>query len=119
MGRLDRRVRILGWAHVVFGGAGLMAGTIVCAGLWRSADSDSGTALVYVAPLFLVAAIGVLIPGLVGGIALLRQRPWARLVIIVVSVLLLFEFPIGTLLGGFGLWVLLSQRWANGQQIAR
>jgi hypothetical protein len=40
-------------------------------------------------------------------------------VIIVVSVRLLFEFPIGTLLGVFGLWVLLSQRWANGLEVAK
>jgi uncharacterized membrane protein YqjE len=72
---MDWRVRILGWLHVVFVGLGLMAGTILCAGLWRSPYSDSGTALVYVALLFLVAAIGVLIPGLIGGIASLRQRP--------------------------------------------
>ena len=47
-------------------------------------------------------------PGLIGGIGLLYRQPWARVVMIVVSILHLLNFPFGTALGAYGLWVLFS-----------
>ncbi len=41
-------------------------------------------------------------PALAGGIGLLRGKSWARLVIFLLSLVLIFFFPIGTILGGFG-----------------
>jgi hypothetical protein len=40
------------------------------------------------------------------GISLLNRKPWGRTLAIVVSILALFRFPIGTALGIFTLWVL-------------
>jgi len=40
---------------------------------------------------------------------LIRMRPWARIVGIVLSVLSLMMVPIGTLVGIYGLWVLFSK----------
>jgi hypothetical protein len=59
------------------------------------------------------AALGVFLlilslPGIVAGIGLLKYRPWARIVTIVLSALNLMNFPIGTILGIYGLWVMLS-----------
>jgi len=48
------------------------------------------------------------IPSLAGGIGLLRKKRWARILIIFLSVELLVAFPIGTLLGAYGLWTLLK-----------
>jgi len=42
-------------------------------------------------------------------IGLLRLRPWARIAGIVVSILSLVAFPLGTVLGIYGLWVLFSK----------
>lgn len=43
------------------------------------------------------------------GVGLLQYRPWARALGLVVSVLALLRPPMGTLLGIYGLWVLLSR----------
>jgi hypothetical protein len=48
------------------------------------------------------------IPSVIVGIGLLRFRPWARILGIVLSILLLIHVPIGTALGVYGLWVLLQ-----------
>ena len=48
------------------------------------------------------------VPSIVAGIGLLRLSPWPRILGIVVSALHLFNIPIGTALGIYGLWVLLS-----------
>ena len=62
----------------------------------------AGTALV----VFLVA---VSLPGLIAGIGLLKRRPWARILGIIVAVLSLVNIPIGTIVGIYGLWVLFSK----------
>src|SRR5262249_58220724 len=70
--------------------------------------ADSREALLFFGPPFLIIAPVYLVPGLVGGIGLLQAKPWARMVILALSALLVLLIPAGTLLGGFGLWVLLG-----------
>ena len=49
------------------------------------------------------------LPGLAAGYGLLKFKPWARIVGIVLSALKLINVPLGTILGAYGLWVLLSK----------
>jgi hypothetical protein len=105
---MNVKIKILGWIHTALGGIGLIAGLALCAGLWFSPDDKSTEALLYVGPLFSIMAVFMLLPALIGGIGLLRLRPWARILIIIISALEVLSFPIGTVLGGFGLWVLLD-----------
>ena len=58
--------------------------------------------------LFLIFTLYSL-PELIAGIGLLRFRAWARVLMIVLSLVGIAEFPIGTGLSVYGLWVLLSQ----------
>jgi hypothetical protein len=62
----------------------------------------AGTALV----VFLLA---LSLPGLITGIGLLKLQPWARIVGIVLSAINLINIPFGTVLGIYGLWVLLNK----------
>jgi hypothetical protein len=43
------------------------------------------------------------------GVGLLQYRSWARTLAIIAAVLLLFHFPIGTIIAVYAFWVLLSQ----------
>jgi hypothetical protein len=54
--------------------------------------------------MFLVA---LSLPGLVAGIGMLKRANWARILGIVLSALHLINIPFGTILGAYGLWVLL------------
>jgi hypothetical protein len=54
----------------------------------------------------LLLVLGV--PGLVAGFGLLARKNWARVLAIVVSVLGLMNFPLGTLVGAYAIWVLLQ-----------
>jgi hypothetical protein len=63
----------------------------------------AGTALVIF--LFMLS-----IPGLVTGIGLLKFRPWARILGIVLSAINLIHIPFGTAVGVYGLWVLLNKQ---------
>jgi membrane protein implicated in regulation of membrane protease activity len=101
------QVRLLAWLHIALGGLGLVVGSILCTGLAISGDAKSLEALAYVGFIFCLT-LPILLPALIGGIGLLRRRSWARLTIIALSALCLLTFPVGTVLGAFGLWVLLS-----------
>lgn len=71
----------------------------------------AGSALV----VFLVA---IALPGIITGIGLLKLKPWARIVGIVLAAINLINIPFGTILGVYGLWVLLNketERLFSGQ----
>ena len=58
-------------------------------------------------------AIGVFlfilsVPGIIGGIGLLKQKEWARILVLITSALHLLNFPIGTAIGGYSIWVLVN-----------
>ena len=52
-------------------------------------------------------------PSLAGGIGLLSGQPWARALIWMQASLLILLIPIGTLLAGYGVWVMLQTRRAD------
>jgi hypothetical protein len=49
------------------------------------------------------------VPGFLAGWGLLKIKPWARILTIVLSAINLVNFPVGTAVGAYGLWVLLNQ----------
>lgn len=65
--------------------------------------------------ILLIVAVGVsclvgllALPGLIAGIGLLRRRNWGRILAIIVSFIDLLNFPIGTVIGIYSLWVLFQ-----------
>jgi hypothetical protein len=100
-------VRVLAWIHTLLGGAALLVGTLVCLGL--AADPKEAAALYYIGPIFVIFAAFYFAPGFLGGVGLLRGKAWGRWVILALSFLLLLAIPVGTVLGGFGLWALLRK----------
>lgn len=108
---MDTHVKSLGFATLLYGIVAAVTGilALVFAGglydLWAYFD-DANIGL-------LVAAIVVLqlltvIPNIIGGINIRRFHPWARTLLIVTSALNVLTPPVGTVLGIYGLWVLLS-----------
>jgi hypothetical protein len=61
--------------------------------------------LSYILPAF-IGTIALL--GLIGGIALLSYRSWARVLVIIISALGCLNIPIGTLVGVYTIWVLMQ-----------
>jgi hypothetical protein len=49
-----------------------------------------------------------MIPAIALGIGLLNLRPWALSIGTIIAILELLNFPIGTALGIYALWVLMS-----------
>jgi len=53
------------------------------------------------------------VPGIIGGIGVLRRQSWARYMVLVLSILDLFSIPIGTAIGAYSIWVLLQNETAK------
>jgi hypothetical protein len=87
------------------GTAGAIVGTAADPG-----DAAVAIPIIGIAGTALVAfLIIVSLPGLIAGIGLLKMRPWARVVGIIVAILSLLNVPFGTIVGVYGLWVLFSR----------
>jgi hypothetical protein len=66
-------------------------------------------ALVVIVGLMFVLLAGLALLYVITGVALWRRKEWARWATIVLAVLGLFNFPIGTVIGGLILWFLLRE----------
>lgn len=51
----------------------------------------------------LILCVGVF--DVIVGFGLWKRKNWARIVTIIFSVISLFSFPLGTIIGGFGIWL--------------
>lgn len=116
---MREHIRILGILNVVMGCFVALIGVVVLivmggvAGLvTATADAqDAGIGGPVIAAIGVGVAIFFLVmasPTIIGGWGLIKFKPWSRILMIVVSVLHLFHIPLGTALGVYGLWVLLS-----------
>ena len=115
-------VKIVAILNIVFGGVAALIGVSILlvfggiAGLVGVAAHNDPEAAVAI-PILGIVGMGLFIlilicavPGIVAGIGLLKFRPWARILTIVLSALNLFNVPIGTAVGGYGLWTLLNSK---------
>ena len=107
---LQQHVTILGWLYVVGHAIFLVIGAFVFLLLIGLAPVTGEPEPMWVLTLvgttvgLLMAVLGL--PGLLAGYGLLTRKPWARVLAIVVGILSLVNFPIGTVIGLYTLWVL-------------
>jgi hypothetical protein len=120
-GQVDQHFRVLGVLNIVWGALGALIGLIVLA-VFAGAYGVVGVvahrpeadlALPVIAIVGIAISLFLLIlsaPSIIAGLGLLNHRSWAPVLTIVVSALHLLNFPFGTALGIYGLWVILSSR---------
>jgi hypothetical protein len=107
---LQQHISILGWLYVVGHAFFLVIGGFVFVLLVGLAPVTGDPEPMWILSLvgttvgLLMAALGL--PGLLAGYGLLTRKPWARVLAIVVGILSLINFPVGTAIGLYTLWVL-------------
>ncbi len=127
--QLQTHVPIVGWlliAHSLLQMVmGVVAFAFIMSASWfwtqlaqfEPATHDPEAARIFAlfnAPIVLTAVVtGVLVVGLalaalIAGIGLLARKAWARVLGIVVSVFMVLNIPIGTLVGAYALFVLMQ-----------
>lgn len=112
---LETHVTVVGWLQIVNGLLGIMWGVLLAAlilGVGIAVEEAIVLRIMAVTASALGGLLLVLsVPGIIAGIGLLRRASWARVMALVLAVFELALFPIGTLLGGYTIFV-LSQRSA-------
>lgn len=117
---MDTHVKVLAVLYLVLSGIGLLFALLIFFALGTAAGivgmsapaEDAAIAVPILGLTGTAVAIFMLIlalPGIITGWGLLKLRPWARILGIVLAVISLINFPIGTVVGIYGLWVLLTK----------
>jgi hypothetical protein len=71
-------------------------------------EPEGKTVLSIIANVIAGFLVCVSIPGLIAGIGLYRRKEWARILTIVISVIILFNFPLGTAIGIYSIWAMVQ-----------
>jgi hypothetical protein len=117
---MTTHVKVLGALYLALSAIGLLVAGFLFLALISAAsvvgvaaDPDEAALAIPIIGIAGTTLVGFLvmlsIPGLVVGWGLLTFKSWARIFGIVLSVLNLINIPVGTLLGIYGLWVLLNK----------
>lgn len=111
---MEQHIKIVSIIYIVFGVLGMLAALVIFV-LGAGAGLMSGQAEEAVAGgtcgLVIAVIVAVLsLPSLIAGIGLKNRKEWARILTIVLSAINLLNFPLGTAIGGYALWVLLNEQ---------
>lgn len=110
---VQQHVTILGWLYIIGHALFLVVGGFVFVLLTgigvASGEPEARTVLSIVGTSIGLLLAALALPGMLAGYGLLKHRPWARVLAIVVGVLGLVNVPIGTAIGLYTFWVLTQE----------
>jgi hypothetical protein len=110
---MKQHVTVVGVLHIGLSILGLLAAAIVLVVLVGTGilveDRQAMTILTSVGCGVSALLVVLFLPGIVGGIGLLKWRPWARILVMILAVVDLFNVPIGTAIGVYTMWVLTHE----------
>ncbi|MFC1724058.1 hypothetical protein ACFL4T_00420 [candidate division KSB1 bacterium] len=110
---MEKHVNILGVLYIIVSAFHLFAAVIVFVILFGagliSADMEALTITTIVGSVIAAIIIFTSLPGLIGGIGLLKLKNWARILVLILGFFNLLAVPLGTILGVYTLWVLLNK----------
>ena len=112
--QLQLHVPIVGWiliaTHAIFLVIGLFVFMLLSViGLGVAVRDAAASGFLFIVGTFVAGLMTLLaVPGVVAGVGLLMRWSWARILAIIVAILGLMNFPIGTVIGVYALWVLLQ-----------
>ena len=120
---MEKHIDLVGWLHVA-SGALFVLFAVFAASILSLVGAISGEpeafAILSMIGGFVAVVMGLLsVPSLVAGWGLLKRKPWSRTMTLILSFLNLMNFPVGTALGGYSMWVLLddeSRRLLEGRR---
>ena len=114
---MEKHVTLVAVLNIAFGFLGIFLGifvfiVLVGAGIIsQDPEALTITSIVGIAVGFFLILTSI--PEVIGGFGLLKRRPWARVLVLIIAVLDLFMIPIGTIIGIYELWVLLNEDTAK------
>ena len=109
---MEKHITLVAAFHITFGiilaGAGIALATVLTSIGFLSGDAHAMAVLGTIAPILGFFMVLVGLPMIIGGVGLLKKRSWARILIIIMSILALFKIPVGTAVGVYSIWAMLQ-----------
>jgi hypothetical protein len=110
---MDTHVRILGWLWIIFGVLGIIGALCLGATIAGSGFiSEDETAILVTSIVALVCGslffLGNVL-NIIAGVGLLKYKSWGRILAIILGIINLFGFPIGTALGIYTIWAMFNE----------
>ena len=110
--RMEKHVTLVAVINIGFGILGIIVSTFILIGTILGSiyadDYEVRRILPIVGTAVFLFIFLTSIPEIIGGFGLLKRKPWARILILIVACLDLLWIPIGTIIGIYELWVLLQ-----------
>ncbi|UCH60227.1 MAG: hypothetical protein JSV61_01775 [Anaerolineales bacterium] len=110
---MDTHVKVVAWLYIVLGVLGIVGAAVLFLIIAGSGLISGDDIAIQVTTLVGLVIGGVLvltsIPGIVVGVGLIQFQPWARIFALVLGLLNLLAFPVGTLLGIYTIFILLDE----------
>ena len=108
---MERHINVIAAIRIGFSILGLLIGGVIFTLLYFVGDfvddREAETILTIVANVLMVLIVLLSIPGIIAGIGLFKRKEWARILTLILSVLDLFNIPIGTAIGVYSIWALV------------
>ena len=109
---MKKHIELLGILHIIYHSLGLIGAitVLVVLGGGGLILGNEFVLAIAIAVALIVSSIILLfsIPGIIGGVGLLKMKPWARILTLVMGFLALIEIPFGTALGIYTIWGLMN-----------
>ena len=114
---METHVKIVGWLYILLGALGLLGAFVffvLMVGIGFATDDRTAVGVLSVVGVSIAIIVTALsIPGIIAGLGLNFYQPWARVLALVLGVLNLPGFPLGTLIGVYTLYALLDEESAR------
>ncbi len=109
---MERHINLVAYLHIAYG-ALLVLSAIFVFVVISGSGALSGDAGAFAITTGIAGIIGTIlivlaIPAFIVGFGLLRRHDWSRVLTIIMSIIYLFSVPIGTIIGGYSLWVMMQ-----------
>jgi len=115
--KMEKHLTVVAALQVGFSLLGILAAIIVYSVLHSvmhiTDDPEVARVLPIVARWVSLFLLIISIPGLIGGIGLFMKKNWARILVLIISVLDLLNIPIGTAVAVYTIWVLVQDDTAK------
>lgn len=109
---MERHVKILGILYIISGSLFLVGALLSYFLITMGGIISGDETAIFVTEIVGIAIASFLllisVPGIIGGIGLLKFKRWAKILVLIIGILNLLNIPIGTILGIYTIWVLMN-----------
>jgi len=110
---MDTHVRILGWLWIIIGLLGMLGALCLGATVAGSGFISEDETAILVTSIVAVVCGSMFflenILNIIAGVGLLKYKSWGRILAIILGIINLLGFPIGTALGIYTLWAMFNE----------